>query len=395
MQILHLALTPLVGAPMRICRALAMHEGVSARFAVLDTSVGAYDRMVFDTDLQWARDRDEIVELARAADVIHLHNFIDLDSQQFNPINIRKLWNDGRPMVRHFHSTPDSVATFMRTTAKAVIECPIPKLVIPQYPARFFPRAKIVPNIILDEEMTRSIDTRAGALRVGYAPTRFNSGRASRWDTKGYIETVRLLKSVLRKAAERNVDIHLDLIEQVSHAECLQRKSACHIVIDDLVTGSYHLNTLESLASGSVCMTFMDRTTQQAVFDLTGRSNFPALSVGLEDAESVLLDLAGNRQLVEAIGQHSREWMSHHWVPSEMARHFLDAYEHVIAHPGQSFPRRSDSAPIVQEWMDVRLQDLIWANRHKRWPRVLPDWVRSLRGSVGQALRGIGLLSGR
>ena len=395
MQILHLALTPLVGAPMRICRALALHEGVSARFAVLDTSVGGYDRMVFDTDLQWAGDRDEIVELARTADVIHLHNFIDLDSEHFAPINFRKLWTDGRPMVRHFHSTPQSVAGLMRINVQAVIDCPIPKLVIPQYPARFFPTAKIVPNIILDEELARVLGPRAGALQIGYAPTRFNSGRVSRWDTKGYIETIRLLKSVVRKASKRSIDIRVDLIEQVSHAECLQRKSACHIVIDDLVTGSYHLNTLESLASGSVCMTFMDRTTQQAVFDLTGRSDFPALSVGLEDAESVLLDLAGNRQLVEAIGQHSREWMSHHWIPSEMARHFLAAYEHVIAHPGQSFPRRSDSAPIVQEWMDVRLQDLIWANRHKRWPRVLPDWVRSLRGSVGQALRGIGLLSGR
>ena len=391
MQILHLALTPLVGAPMRICRALALHEGISARFAVLDTNVGAYGRMNFDTDLQWARDRDEIVELAKTADVLHLHNFIDLDSQHFNPINIRKLWNDGRPMVRHFHSTPNSIATFMRTTAMAVIDCPIPKLVIPQYPARFFSKAKIVPNIILDEEITRTIDTRADVLRVGYAPTRFNSGRDSRWDTKGYIETLRLLKAVARKAAKRNVDIHLDLIEQVAHAECLRRKSACHIVIDDLVTGSYHLNTLESLACGSVCLTYMDRTTQQAVFDLTGRSDFPALSVGLEDAEAVLLDLASNRELVELVGLHSREWMTRHWAPEKMASHFLDAYTHVIAHPGQPFPRRGDSLPAVQEWLDIRLHDLVWANRHKRWPSVLPDWVRSLRGSAGKALRGIGL----
>ena len=391
MHILHLALTPLVGAPMRICRALTLHEGVSARFAVLDATAGAYDRMVFDLDLQWARDRDEIVELARTADVIHLHNFLDLDSQQFNPIEIRKLWNDGRPMVRHFHSTPDNVAGYMGTTSQAVIDCPIPKLVIPQYPARFFPTAKIVPNIILDEELTRINGPRDGTLRIGYAPTRFNSGRASRWDTKGYLETVRLLKSIVRKAAARNIDIHVDLIEQVSHAECLRRKSACHIVIDDLVTGSYHLNTLESLACGSVCLTFMDRATQQAVADLTGRSDFPALSVGLEDAEAVLLDLVGNRQLVDAIGQHARAWMSQHWAPKEMARHFLDAYAHVTAHPGQAFPSRGNRAPIVQDWMDIRLHDLVWANRHQRWPRVMPDWLRHLRGGVGTALRGIGL----
>ena len=391
MQILHFALTPLVGAPMRICRALALHEGIQSRFAVLDTNIGAYDRMVFETDLQWSKHRDEIVELARTADVIHLHNFIDLDSKHFTPINFRKLWNDGRPMVRHFHSTPDNIAGFMRTSAKAVIACKIPKLVIPQYPARFFPMAKIVPNIILDEELRQVTDERSSILRIAYAPTRFNSGRASRWDTKGYLETVQLLKRVVSKAAARNVDIHVDIIENVSHAECLRRKSACHIVIDDLVTGSYHLNTLESLASGSICLTYMDRTTQQAVFDLSGRSDFPALSVGLENAEAVLLDLAGNRQLVEAIGQHSRAWMSRHWAPKEMAQHFLDAYAHVISHPGQSFPIRGEAVSMVQEWMDVRLNDLVWANRHKRWPRVMPNWVRSLRGSAGKALRGIGL----
>ena len=150
MQILHLALTPLVGAPMRICPALEMHEGVSSRFAVLDASIGAYDRMVFDLDLQWVRDRDEIVDLARTADVIHLHNFLDLDSPQFAPINLRKLWNDGRPMVRHFHSTPDAVGSFMSTTAKSVLDCPIPKLVIAQFHARYYPNAKLVPNIVLN-----------------------------------------------------------------------------------------------------------------------------------------------------------------------------------------------------------------------------------------------------
>lgn len=390
MQILHFALTPLVGAPMRICRALALHEGIQSRFAVLDTNVGAYDRMVFETDLQWSKHRDEIVELARTADVIHLHNFIDLDSKHFTPINFRKLWNDGRPMVRHFHSTPESVAGFIHSTAKAVINCPIPKLVISQFHARYYPTAKLVPNIVFDE-LADSSSPRTGAVRIGYAPTRFNSGRVSRWDTKGYRETVKLLKRVVRKAAARNIDIQVELIEQVSHADCLRRKAACDIVIDDLVTGSYHLNTLESLASGSVCLTYMDRTTLQAVSDLTTRSDFPPLSVGLEDAEAVLLDLAGNRQLVEAIGQHSRAWMSRHWAPKEMAQHFLDAYAHVISHPGQSFPIRGEAVSIVQEWMDVRLNDLVWANRHKRWPQVMPDWVRSLRGSAGKALRGIGL----
>jgi len=105
------------------------------------------------------------------------------------------------------------------------------------------------------------VKSTTGPLRIGYAPTRFNSGRASRWDTKGYRETTKLLKTLVSKAAAKSIDIQIDIIEQVSHSDCLQRKSACHIVIDDLVTGSYHLNTLESLASESVCLTYMDHAT--------------------------------------------------------------------------------------------------------------------------------------
>lgn len=391
MQILHLALTPLVGAPLRICQALNMHKGIQARFAVLETVVGAYGQMMFDNDLQWRTDRDEIIALARTADVIHLHNYLDLDSTQFEPINLRQLWQEGRPMVRHFHSAPQAVAQHMHASEQAISACPIPKLVIAQFHARYYPSAKLVPNIVFGDSHARPQNQTADTLRIAYAPTRFNSGRASRWDTKGYRETIKLLNSVKRKAAARHIALQVDVIEQVSHAECLQRKSACHIVIDDLVTGSYHLNTLESLASGSVCLTYMDRATQQAVFDLTGRSDFPAVSVSLEDAEAVLLDLVANGPLVAALGDHSRQWMQKHWAPKAMARHFLDAYDHVIAHPGQAFTSRYDCAPSVAEWANVRLNDLLWANRQQRWPWVMPDWMRDLRGGIGMALRSIGL----
>jgi hypothetical protein len=376
---------------MRICRALAMHEGITARFAVLDATGGVYDRMHFDLDLQWAKDQEEIVELARTADVLHLHNFLDLDSRHFAPIDIKKLWQEGRPLVRQFHSAPQSVAAYMNVPVSSLHDCPIPKLVIAQFQARYYPTAKLVPNIVLDDDVLRPNGPRPTRLRIGFAPTRFTSGRAARWDTKGYRETVRLLARVRRKAATRKIDIDIDLIEQVSHAECLRRKAACHVVIDDLVTGSYHLNTLESLAAGSVCLTYMDRATQQAVFDLTGRSDFPAVSVGLEDAESVLLSLAADLPLVEAMGQNARTWMAKHYDPKQMALHFLDAYAHVVARPHAPFPRRSDSETIVQEWLDIELHDLIWANRTQRWPRVMPEWLRDLRGRLSNALVGIKL----
>lgn len=369
-----------------------MHAGVESRWAVLDPEVGAYGKMAFDLDLRWDRDRDEILSLAARSDVLHLHNYIGLDNQDFAPLDFRQLWDQGKPMVRHFHSTPDLIARFAKQSEQAVLDCQIPKLVIAQYPERFFANAKLVPNIVfpealVDEEEGATVD----AVRIGYAPSRFNSARASRWDTKGYPETIKVLKALARAARARGVRVEIDVIEQVSHHECMARKARCHVVIDDLATGSYHLNTLESLAQGSACLTFMDRRTQQAVTDLIGRNDFPAVVVGLEHAEAVLLDLVLNPQITIEIGRQSRAWMQAHWNPFAMARHFLDAYAHVTAHPGQAFARRSDSAPAVDDWINIRLHDLVWANRQQRWPRVMPDWVRDLRGGVGASLRSLGL----
>jgi hypothetical protein len=181
MKILHLSHTPPVGAPGCICCVLNMYVGVESRWAALDAEAGAYGKMAFDLDLRWDRDQDEILALADGCDVLHLHNYLGLDSREFAPLDFRALWEDSKPMVRHFHSTPDLIARFTKQPGQSVLDCPIPKLVIAQYPERFFPNAKLVPNIVLPEASDAAAETPApSTIRIGYAPSRFNSARASR-----------------------------------------------------------------------------------------------------------------------------------------------------------------------------------------------------------------------
>lgn len=391
MNILHISHTPLVGAPGRICRALNMHAGVQSRWAVLDAEAGAYGKMAFDLDLRWDRDRNEILALADSCDVLHLHNYLGLDSLEFAPLDFRALWAHGKPMVRHFHSTPELIARFNKQPEQAVLDCPIPKLVIAQYPERFFPNAKLVPNIVLpDASDAAAIRTATSTIRIGYAPSRFNSARVSRWDTKGYPETRKMLKSLERNARACGARVEIDVIEQVSHLECMARKARCQVVIDDLATGSYHLNTLESLAQGAACVTFMDRRTQQAVADLIGRSDFPAIVVGLEHAQAVLMDLVLNPQTTVAIGRQAQDWMLQHWSPYAMARHFLDAYHTVLSDPRRPFPARFGSEP-AEHWRVVGVHDALWRARMAHWPNITPPWALKVKGTAGAVLRSVGL----
>ena len=385
MLVLHLSFTPLAGAPIRICQALRL-KGVEARCAVLSADIGDYANRAFDQDLVWMRDRDEIIDIARRCDVLHLHNYLSLGSQEFAPLDFGEFWKQGRPIVRQFHSAPAFVAHFCKTSVHDVLSCPIPKLVIGQFHERYYPDARLVPNIALSPEGVVASSATELPMRVGYAPSRFNSARSSRWDTKGYPETIRVLKHFCRSARKAGVRVEIDVIEQVSHRECLARKARCHIMIDDLVTGSYHLNTLESLAEGSASLTFMDRRTLHAVSELTSRNDFPAINVGLEDAHDVLLDLVLKPDIVVQIGQRSRNWMATHWAPASMAGHFLDAYAAVQRAPHMPFPKRFE-CDATTDWLAIGLHDVLWRNRTGRWPAITPDWILALRGVAGRALR--------
>ena len=379
MLILHFSLTPLAASPIRICKALNLHDGVEARFVQLKDE--GYGRHSFEKDLVWSRDKDEVVELANRADVIHLHNYLHLDSIEFDPISFRRFWNESKPIVRQFHSTSNLIARNAKCSVEDVLACPIPKLVISQYPERFYPNARVVPNIVFGEEAT---EKRGETIRVGYSPSNFRSGRASRWDTKGYPETIKMLKSLRRSARKKGLDCEIDLIEQVTHDECLARKSECHINIDDLTTGSYHMSTLESMVLGSVSLSHIDARVAHYTMKMSDDSGFPCLNVRLEEAEAVLLSLIENPAVVSGIGRRSAEWMKRCWNPYKLANRFIEIYEEISRNPGKSFEPRFDLSDPDDAWMVSDFPDLIWKERQRYWPKLAPKLYLNLRARVGR-----------
>ena len=80
-RVLHVALTPLAGSPIRIVNALNSHTAVRARLAVLDP--GAYGSRTFPGDLDWQSHTDEVREVLGKVDILHLHHFFDLDDNPF------------------------------------------------------------------------------------------------------------------------------------------------------------------------------------------------------------------------------------------------------------------------------------------------------------------------
>jgi len=176
-KVIHIALTPLAGSPIRIVRALNTHTNIAARLLTVNEYSSATG-FSFPADLCWwmKEDRAAFSQALEAADVIHLHHWMDLENNPLG-INFSRHLSRGKKIIRQFHSNPKAVAHHARTPPDTILGDPLPQLTIPQLHERFYPRARIVPNIVPIDDPAYA-DPRAHAepeLSVYYQPSSYGS----------------------------------------------------------------------------------------------------------------------------------------------------------------------------------------------------------------------------
>lgn len=141
--------------------------------------------------------------------------------------------------------------------------------------------------------------------------------------------------------------------------------------IDDLVTGSFHLSSLEGLAQGIPTLAFLDSRTLSVLDEMAGTPSHPWINCRLEDAEDRLLALAAQADVRHALGQAARDWMLRYWNDRNLVRHFTDAYAQVLESEGAPFPTRFNPERLQTRWEIRARQDLAW--RLRRWRHLLGD----------------------
>jgi len=324
LRIVHFSKTPLAGAPIRIVGALKQHPSLEV-FLIDRNRWGRYDH-----DLVHEEDPDRTLALCEEADIIHFYNYLDYDTTDFAPVDFRQLQRQGKRFVRHFQSTPMKVAADMRVDAGHVLRCPIPKLVIAQYPERFFPSARVVPNIVPQDAPHYLPPTEPASTDIVYTPTWYHSAWLSRWDTKGMPETV----AMLQRLSDR-LGCQVRCLQGSPLAEVMQEKRRAAIVIDELVTGSYHLSGLEGLSLGKPTLAYLDARTERVLRWISGADNSPFVNVRLEDAEHVLAGLLRDREAMREIGRAARAWIERYWTDRALVEHFAETYRLLMEDPSQ------------------------------------------------------------
>jgi hypothetical protein len=353
LTVLHISLTPVAGSPVRIVNALNEHTDVKAYLWVLSPEI--YGNRVFEDGLKWSVDSEQIQELYLNADIIHLHQVTDIYRISDQVPGLPR--KPKGQVVAQLHSQPDHYGK----TPADFLETSVPLLVIGQYHERYYPSARIVPNFVpIHNPLYMPKNTPHGTgVSLSFSPSNLISAWDHRWATKGAPEILAMLRSLEYQLS----DFSTCLIVDKPHAECLRLKQACDIAIDDLVTGSYHLSSLESLSQGKPTFAFLDHRIERVTRELSGSDELPWLNFRLEDAEIPLKVLIHDSKLRNEVGLNSRLWMEKYWSDKKMVMHFIRAYKDLLENPGLLRKSRFDITKPLVKWFVRDSHDLVYASR--------------------------------
>ncbi len=375
MKIIHFSTTALAGMPLRLVRALQKHTSHEVHLIDLKAD---YERgnFYFGHDVAFDLEPERAIELAETADIIHLHNYLDLDSSCFAPIDFRRLRKKGTLFVRQFHSTPALVAEKLGISVQELMLQDIPALVIAQYPERYYPQARVVPNFVPQDDSLYLPPDSSPRWDVFYSSTQERGAFEARWDTKGMPETQDMLERL-----EDETGCRVKITAFAPFIEVMEHKRQSRIVLDDLVTGSYHLTGLEGLSLAKPTFSYMDSRTRMLMQHFSGTLESPYINVCLEDAEAVIMFLLANPELAREVGANGRKWLEKHWSEQKMVQHFTQVYEDLSTNP--ELIRRQPELELkgsATTFLNKNLPDLIQLSRASRFGADVEKVLDDLEG---------------
>lgn len=374
MNVVHFSVTPLAGSPIRIVNAINAHTRINAELIVLNPD--AYGARTFEGGYSWNQNRDKCLELIEAADILHIHHYFPLDSTA-NPFGFN--FSTTRvPVIRQFHSHPLTISHGDKALARSIVYDKTPSLVIAQYHERLFPLARIVPNIVPINDDLYTPCNESPRKVIAYSPSVKTSAWAtardgSRFDTKGAPETIHLLSHI----KSRHKDIQLQIITDKPHTECLRLKRGSSLAIDDLITGSYHISSLETLSMGKPTLCYIDRRTESVIKEITGCAEIPWVNTKIEEAKFVINAFLADPDLIKSFGIESRNWMERYWNDAILISYYENAYVDLLNAPQKYSQPRFNNEDARVRWITEDQFEIEWyARKLQATSGKLRNWLR-------------------
>jgi hypothetical protein len=322
-KVLHLSKTPIAGSPGIISRMINLYSSWTSIIHVTRKTLSAGD---FSIDYQQSIEENMLKDNIEDADIIHFHN------------SGPREWSlkAGKPFVIQLHSEPK----VMNRLAK---EYPNNCVTIAQKHAILYQTLPAVPNLIpvFDEMYCRNGSGDENIIHIVYAPTS-RAEPLSYENTcqgKGYLKTLDVLSRIKNYYLEK---VRISILTQKSKEEILRAKGTADIVIDECVTGGYHLSSLEALSLGAVTIANLMPEVKQLIYKITGSNsdNLPWVNCSIEKLDETLEKLIelklNNPKAFAELKRKGRLWMEEYWNPATLVKHYTSLYNRTL--------RRTDDA---------------------------------------------------
>lgn len=156
-----------------------------------------------------------------------------------------------------------------------------------------------------------------GPLKLAHSPTR-----------KDLKNTDELL-AVVEALRASGLGLELDLIDNVPHRECLERKRSAHVLFDHM-QGYYGVSSLEGLSQGLAVIAGLDDWNLAHVAQFAGvpQAGLPwVLAHDADGLERSLRALASDLDRCRAVGEASRRFVEDCWSEAKVAGLLCDFWD--------------------------------------------------------------------
>lgn len=317
MNILMLAVNDPAGTGIGFCRAVNRLGRHHCRIVTLETRyTHAWPKDLHLPDLD-ETGLAELERLLKTSDVFHFHMTLD-EHTPFGPL-LPADFLPGKAVVHHehghhdFRSAPERFREKYRALGRKNLLVSTPDL------KRMMPEARWQPNLVHENEPCLRPRARdwSGPLCLAHSPTR-----------KDLKNTDELL-AVVQRLRDQGLPLELELIDNVPHAECLERKGAAHALFDHM-QGYYGVSSLEGLSQGLAVVAGLDDWNRAHVAEFAGVAESALPWVLANDADSLehaLRGLASDLERCRAVGEASRRFVEDCWPEAKVAGLLCDFWD--------------------------------------------------------------------
>ncbi len=357
MRIVHFSTTKCAGGPYRLVSLLNKHSNLEVNLIDLKR----WD--IYPHDIIYEEEKEKAYELANNADIIHFHNYYDQNSRFFTGLDFKKLKRKGVKFLCQYRSEPQTISLNTKATVSEIINYDIPTIVIAQYPERFYPNSQVVPNAVPSNETLYMPGENNIEYDILFSPTKSAGAWEKRWDTKGSSETL----DIMNKLKKSN-NCRVKLLKGKPVSEVLREKQKARIVLDDMVTGSYHMSGIEAICQAKAVLCYIDHRILHVLQEISGAFQVPFVNVRLEEAYHVLKHLVENHDLTKEIGCEGRKWIDQYWSEEIIVNHYVEIYNKLIDNP--FLVKRQESLRVERDhekYFSLTLPDIIYNCRSERF----------------------------